>query len=205
MPSRHPEVHMSSIARPVTLVDVAIPQSRTFTHVMLVVAASIVTALAAQVEIRLPWTPVPISGQSFAVLLSGLVLGARRAFLAQLLYLAYGAAGLPVFSGGAAGLVKFVGPTGGYLVAFPFAAFLTGWLAERGWDRRPLTMFLAMLLGSAVIFALGLAQLSRFVPREGLLAAGLLPFLPGDLIKSALAAGVFPLLWRLVNPGGEAK
>lgn len=196
---------MSSIARPITLADVAVPHSSALSNVVLVVVASLVTAAAAQLEIRLPWTPVPISGQSFAVLLSGLVLGSRRAFLAQLLYLAYGAAGLPVFSGGAAGLVKFMGPTGGYLIAFPFAALVTGWLAERGWDRKPLSMFAAMLLGSSVIFALGLAQLSRFVPSEGLLAAGLLPFIPGDLIKSALAAGVFPLVWRLANPAGGAK
>ncbi len=196
---------MSSIARPITLADVAVPRSSVVSDVILVLLASLTTALAAQVEIRLPWTPVPISGQSFAVLLSGLVLGSRRAFLAQLLYLSYGAAGLPVFSGGAAGLIRLMGPTGGYLIAFPFAALVTGFLAERGWDRKPSTMFAAMLLGSTVIFALGLAQLSRFVPAEGLLAAGLLPFIPGDLIKSALAAGVFPLVWRLANPNGGAK
>ena len=196
---------MSSIARPITLADVAVPRSSVVSDVILVVLASLATALAAQAEIRLPWTPVPVSGQSFAVLLSGLVLGSRRAFLAQLLYLSYGAAGLPVFSGGAAGLIKFMGPTGGYLIAFPFAALLTGFLAERGWDRKPITMFAAMLLGSTVIFALGLAQLSRFVPAEGLLAAGLVPFIPGDLIKSALAAGVFPVVWRLANPTGGAK
>ena len=196
---------MSAIARPLTLVDVAVPRSGTFTNVALIVTTALVTALAAQAEIRLPWTPVPISGQSFAVLLSGLVLGSRRAFLAQLLYLGLGAAGLPVFSGGAAGLLKFIGPTGGYLIAFPFAAFATGWLAERGWDRKPLTLFAAMLLGSTIIFALGLAQLSRFVPAPQLLGAGLLPFVPGDLIKSALAAGVFPLAWRLAHPGGGAK
>ena len=91
------------------------------------------------------------------------------------------------------------------MIAFPFAAFATGWLAERGWDRKPLTLFAAMLLGSTIIFALGLAQLSRFVPAPQLLGAGLLPFVPGDLIKSALAAGVFPLAWRLAHPGGGAK
>jgi len=196
---------MSSIARPITLADVAVPRSSAVSDAILVVLASLVTALASQVEIRLPWTPVPVSGQSFAVLLSGLALGSRRAFLAQLLYLTSGAAGLPVFSGGAAGLVTFMGPTGGYLVAFPFAALITGRLAESGWDRNPFTLFAAMLLGSALIYALGLAQLSRFVPSEGLLAAGLLPFLPGDLIKSALAAGAFPLAWRFANPAGGAK
>lgn len=193
-----------SVARPLTLVDVAAPRTNALMNVLLVVAASLVTAGAAQLEIRLPWTPVPITGQSFAVLLSGLVLGSRRAFLAQLLYLAEGAAGLPFFAGGAAGLVKLVGPTGGYLMAFPFAAAFTGWLAERGWDRRPVTMFAAMLAGSTIVFGLGLLQLSRFVPADTLLASGLLPFVPGDLIKSAIAAGVFPLVWKLVPKSGDA-
>lgn len=188
-----------SYARSLTLADVAAPRGHALVHLALVVLASVATALAAQAEIRLPWTPVPVSGQSFAVLLSGIVLGARRAFLAQSLYLFAGCAGLPVFSGGAAGLLHLVGPTGGYLIGFPFAAFVTGLLAERAWDRRVPTMFLAMLAGSAVIFALGLAQLARFVPAEQVLAAGLLPFIPGDLIKSALAAGVFPLVWGAVK------
>jgi len=145
---------------------------------------------------------VPITGQTFAVLLSGAVLGARRGFAAQLLYLAEGAAGLPVFAGGAAGAAVLLGPTGGYLLAFPFAAALTGALAAQGWDRRFVTTAAAMLLGSAVIFALGLALLSRFIPSGRLLAAGLLPFLPGDLIKATLAAIAFPAAWRLTRSGG---
>ena len=185
--------------RPLTLADVAAPRSSALTNVLLVIAASLLTAGAAQAEVRLPWTPVPVTGQSFAVLLTGALLGARRAFLAQVLYLAEGAAGLPFFAGGAAGFAKILGPTGGYLIAFPFAASLTGLLAERGWDRRPLTMFAAMLLGSSVIFTLGLAQLSDFVPQGALLASGLLPYIPGDILKSALAAGVFPALWKLVS------
>lgn len=187
------------VARPLTLVDVAAPRSTTLTNILLVVTASLVTAACAQLEIRLPWTPVPLTGQTFAVLLTGAVLGARRAFLAQLLYLAEGAAGLPFFAGGAAGVAKLLGPTGGYLVGFPFAAALTGYLAERGWDRRPFTMFVAMLSGSAIIFALGLAQLSAYVPKGVLLASGLLPFIPGDLLKSGLASGLFPVIWKLVS------
>lgn len=193
------------VARPLTLADIAAPRSSALMNVLLVVAASLVTAGAAQLEFRLPWTPVPITGQTFAVLLCGVVLGARRAFAAQCLYLLEGACGLPFFAGGAAGLARLVGPTGGYLVAFPFAAVLTGVLAERAWDRKPFTMFLAMLAGSVVIFALGLAQLSRFVPAAALLSSGLLPFIPGDILKSLLAAGVFPLAWKLVpRAGGQA-
>ena len=191
---------MSNV-RSLTLADVTIPRAGALTDVLLVVGASIVTALAAQVAIPVPWSPVPITGQTFAVLLSGAVLGMRRAFFAQVLYLLEGAAGLPVFAGGAAGAVRLMGPTAGYLFAFPFAAALTGALAERGWDRRFVTMLAAMLLGSVVIFATGLAVLSRFIPRENLLAAGLLPFVPGDLIKSALAALAFPAAWRWVRRG----
>jgi biotin transport system substrate-specific component len=188
-----------STVRAFTLADAAWPRAGLLLNALLIVGASLLTALAAQIAVPLPWSPVPVTGQTFAVLLTGAVLGARRAFLAQLLYLAEGAAGLPFFAGGAAGLVKLMGPTGGYLVAFPFAAALTGLLAERGWDRRFATMAAAMLLGSTVIFGLGLAGLSRFVPADGLLAAGLWPFVPGDLVKSALATLAFPGAWAWVH------
>jgi len=195
-----------SVARPLTLADVAVPRSNALVNLALVVAASLLTAAAAQLEIRLPWTPVPITGQTFAVLLTGTVLGARRAFLAQCLYLLEGAVGLPFFAGGAAGVAKILGPTGGYLIAFPFAAAMTGALAEHSSvDRKPLPMFLTMLAGSVVIFGLGLGQLSRFVPADSLLASGLLPFIPGDVIKALLAAAVFPITWQFVNRlGGRA-
>ncbi|MBI5709501.1 MAG: biotin transporter BioY [Candidatus Eisenbacteria bacterium] len=188
-----------SSTRSLTLADVALPRTGALTDTLLVLGASLVTALAAQLAFPVPWSPVPITGQTFAVLLSGLVLGSRRAFLAQVLYLAEGAAGLPVFAAGSAGALVFAGPTAGYLLAFPLAAALTGALAERGWDRRFLTMVAAMLLGSAVIFALGCVLLARFVPPGRLLAAGLLPFLPGDLVKAALAALAFPAAWRFAN------
>jgi len=193
---------MASVARPFTLADVAVPRSTALTDTLLVIVASLLTAAAAQVEIRLPWTPVPITGQTFAVLLSGTVLGARRAFLAQCLYLIEGALGLPFFAGGAAGVARLMGPSGGYLVAFPFAAAMTGAFAEYALDRTPWRMFLVMIAGSVVIFGLGLGQLSRFVPAGSLLATGLLPFIPGDLIKAALAAAVFPAAWKLVNRFG---
>ena len=190
---------MSSV-RAITLADVAWPRAGALGNALAIIGASVLTGLAAQIAIPVPWTPVPITGQTFAVLLTGAVLGARRGFLAQALYLAEGAAGGPVFAGGAAGVAKLMGPTAGYLIAFPFAAMLTGALAERGWDRRFLTMLAAMLLGSAVIFVLGVAMLARFIPPAHLLAAGLVPFIPGDLIKSALAAVVFPQAWRWLRP-----
>jgi biotin transport system substrate-specific component len=187
-----------SAARTLTLADVAIPRAGALWNAALVTGAALITALAAQIAIPLPWSPVPITGQTFAVLLSGAVLGARRGFLAQALYLGIGALGFPVFAGGAS-VLALAGPTGGYLVAFPFAAALTGYLAQRGWDRRFATTLLALLLGSVVIFACGLAGLSRYLPADRLLQAGLLPFLPGDLIKSSLAALAFPAAWRWAN------
>lgn len=193
---------MSSTSRTMTLADVALPRAGMLHNALLVLVASGVTALAAQLELRLPWSPVPVTGQTFAVLLAGAVLGARRGALAQVAYLAQGALGLPVFAGGAAGAAVLAGPTAGYLLAFPAAAFVTGALAERGWDRRFLTMVACMLLGSAVIFASGLAWLSVFVPGAQLLGAGLYPFVPGDLVKSALAALAFPRAWTLARRSG---
>jgi biotin transport system substrate-specific component len=189
-----------STARTLTLVDLALPRPRIAANLALILGASLVTAAAAQIAFPLPWSPVPITGQTFAVLLAGAVLGARRAALAQALYLAEGALGLPVFAGGAAGAAILAGPTAGYLLAFPLAAMLTGALAERGWDRRFGTMLAAMLLGSAVILAGGLVVLSRFMPAGHLVAAGATPFVPGDLVKCVLAASVFPAVWRRVRP-----
>ncbi len=195
---------MSVAARPLTLADAALPRAGALQNAVLVVLASLLTAAAAQAAIRLPWSPVPLTGQTFAVLLAGAVLGPRRAAAAMALYLAEGAAGLPFFAGGAAGAHWLLGPSGGYLIAFPFAAYATGALAARGWDRRPLTTFAAMLCGSAVILGLGALQLSRFVPHGGVLATGVLPFLAGDAIKAAIAAGVVPLAWRYAG-GPEGK
>jgi biotin transport system substrate-specific component len=121
------------------------------------------------------------------------------------LYLAEGALGLPVFAAGGAGAAAFAGPTAGYLLAFPLAAALTGALAQRGWDRRFATMLPAMLIGSVPVFALGLAQLARFIPADRLLAAGLFPFLPGDLVKATLAALAFPAAWRWARSRGSAS
>jgi biotin transport system substrate-specific component len=192
---------MSSV-RTLTLADVALPRAGAWRNILLVAGASLLTAASAQLAFHLPWTPVEITGQTFMVLLTGAVLGARRAFLAQMLYLAEGACGLPVFAGGAGGAAYFAGPTAGYLIAFPFAAALTGWLAERGWDRHLLSTFAAMLIGSAVIFLAGLAVLSRFVPNDTLLAQGLLPFIPGDLVKAGLASVAFPAAWRVAQRRG---
>ncbi len=173
---------------------------------VLVFVGSLLVAASAQVEV--PLWPVPITGQTFAVLVIGMAYGARLGAATLAFYLAEGAMGLPVFAGFAAGPAVLVGPTGGYLVGFVFAAGLIGWLAERGWDRGPVTTALAMLLGNIVIYLPGLAWLTLFlasakslaygVAFKAALGAGLTPFLLGDALKLALAAAVLPLAWKLL-------
>jgi biotin transport system substrate-specific component len=173
--------------------------------VALVVAFSLLTALAAQVSVPLPWTPVPLTGQTFAVLLTGALLGSRLGALAMLAYLAEGAAGLPFFRNGAGGAHYLLfSPTTGYLLAFPLAAFVTGLLAERGWDRRFLTAAAAMFVGSLVILAGGWLWLTLFFRTAWeAFNAGVAPFIVGDLVKIALAAGALPAGWAVLRRTGS--
>lgn len=166
---------------------------------------SLFVALAAQVAIPLPFSPVPITGQTLAVLLIGALLGSRRGASCVLAYLAEGSLGLPVFAGGAAGLARLFGPTGGYLLGFVVAAYVTGLLAERGWDRRAGTALLAMLLGNGVIYAFGLPWLAVFVGMGRALPLGLYPFVAGDLVKLALAALLLPSGWRALGLKEKAE
>jgi biotin transport system substrate-specific component len=188
-----------------TLVETVYPSSCLLHDGAAVVTASLFIAVCAQLSIPLPFTPVPLSGGTLGVLYAGALLGSRRGAAAVGLYLLEGCAGLPVFSGGAAGFAHLLGPTGGYLAGFPVGAFVTGLFAERGWDRTPGRAFLAVLAGSLPIFALGLLGLSRFVPGSTLLAQGLWPFVPGDLVKSGLSAGLLPLGWKLVGGAAGAQ
>jgi|CXWL01.1.fsa_nt_gi biotin transport system substrate-specific component len=186
-----------------TFADAVLPSTGLAHDAAAVVVASLFIAVCAQIEIHLPFTPVPLSGGTLGVLYAGALLGSRRGAAAVGLYLLEGISGMPVFSGGAAGAVHLLGPTGGYLLGFPVGAFFAGLLAERGWDRAPLTAFAMMLIGSLPIFAFGLIGLSRFVPRETLLMQGLWPFIPGDLIKSAASAGLLPFGWKLLGRGAS--
>ncbi|PYS77666.1 MAG: biotin transporter BioY [Acidobacteria bacterium] len=192
---------MSSYAKAETLVGAVVAPLDWVRSAALVVAFSLFVALAAQVVVPLPWTPVPLTAQTFAVLLTGALLGSRLGALALIAYLAEGAVGLPFFSGGAGGAhFLFFSATAGYLFAFPAAAFVTGHLAGRGWDRRLLTAAAAMLLGSLVILAGGWAWLALFL-RSGVEAfrLGVAPFLVGDLLKIALAAAALPAGWALLR------
>jgi biotin transport system substrate-specific component len=162
------------------------------------------TAAAAQVSIPLPFTPVPFTFQPMIVLLGAALLGSRLGMASQILYLALGMAGLPVFAASAGlppGPARLLGPTAGYLLSYPFAAFVAGWLAERGFDRRYFTSVMAMACGLAVVFACGVAWLSVVWSRglAGALAVGFMPFIIADGLKLLVAAGCMPALWWLVD------
>jgi biotin transport system substrate-specific component len=168
--------------------------------ITLILAASLLLAALAQVEIPLPFTPVPITGQTFGVLLIGAALGSRRGALSILAYLAEGALGLPFFAGGAGGLSVLTGATAGYLVGFVAAAYFIGRLAERGLERSFRTSLVPFVVGTVIIYAFGVAWLSTIVGGLGeALRFGLLPFLAGDIVKLAAAALALPAAWRLVG------
>ncbi len=163
-----------------------------------VVGFALLTALMAQAEVRFPFTPVPLTGQTFAVLLSGAVLGSRRGFASQFLYLSAGATGLPVFSGGAGTILHLVGPTGGYLWSFPVAAGLLGCLVERGAARRVWTLALALVAADVLILACGtlwMSGLFEFPTRQAWLL-GFYPFLIGDVLKVTLVGVSLPRVLR---------
>jgi biotin transport system substrate-specific component len=170
---------------------------------------TVLTIAAAQVSISLPFTQVPLTLQPMVVLLGGLALGSRLGAASQVLYLAAGIVGLPVFAASALlppGPLRLFGPTGGYLMSYPIAAFVTGYLAERGFDRRYFTSVMAMLAGLVVIYAAGVTWLGLFARTAdspvGVSTAfftGVYPFIVPDLIKLAVAAGLVPAVWRLLG------
>lgn len=172
-------------------------QQRLLRDLLMVVAGSILLTVSAKIQV--PFWPVPMTMQTYAVILLGAVLGWRLGTASVLFYLAQGAVGLPVFASGA-GLAYFAGPTGGYLVGFAVSALLVGLLAARGWDRRLPSALAMMALGTAVILALGVAWLSVFLgSAEKAVAAGLMPFLAGAVFKTVLAALTAPLAWKLLE------
>ncbi|MGI9304799.1 MAG: biotin transporter BioY [Gammaproteobacteria bacterium] len=167
-------------------------------------ARSIILALAGSLllyvsaKIQIPFWPVPMTMQTFAVLLIGVAYGWRLGGATVLLYLAEGAIGLPVFAKGG-GLAYMTGPTGGYLIGFLVAAVVVGWLAEKGWDRSPVTTVLAMLAGEVLIFGFGAAWLGNMTGLDKAIAAGVTPFLAAEVFKIALATALLPTAWRLLK------
>ncbi len=185
--------------RRTVMIEAMFPKAGVGREVLLVCGGSLLLALAAQFQIVLPFSLVPVTGQTLAVLLLGALYGSRRGPATVLTYLTLGFLGLPLFAGGACGLARFVGPTGGYLVGFLAAAGVVGFLSERGWDRSLKTAAGAMFLGNLVIYAAGACWLSRFVAWDAVLAAGVFPFLVGDALKIGLATVLLPASWRLVG------
>jgi biotin transport system substrate-specific component len=186
-----------------TLRQAAIRKTGAAVDVALILAGALLVALAAHIRIPLPFTPVPITGQTFAVLLVGATLGAARGAASLGLYVMLGAAGLPFYAGGQAGWKVVQGPSGGYLIGFVAAAWLTGYLAERGWDRRLRSALGAMLTGSVAIYLIGLPWLSWSLG-TGLsktLELGLYPFVPGDILKLYLAGATLPGAWKVLGRG----
>jgi len=197
---------MSIDARSGSLVNVSVSHSSfaPAIRVAAVALAVLLTAAAAQVSWPLPFTPVPFVLTPLVVLLSGAALGSRLGAVAQIVYLLAGAVGLPVFAPSAQlppGALRFMGPTGGYLLAYPVAAFLTGYLAERGWDRRYWSSVAAMLFGLAVIFTGGVSWLAAMVTRSlgDAITLGLRWFILLDVLKVLVAAAILPQTWRLVG------
>lgn len=177
------------------------PRSSFLTDVLLVLAGTGFVALAAQVKISLSFTPVPITGQTFAVVLVGASLGALLGLASLGLYLFVGALGAPIYAEGQGGWDILTGPTGGYIVGFCCAAALVGWMAQQRWDRRFNSAVAAMLTGNVVIYLFGLPWLAREIGTglEGTLEAGLYPFVVGDVLKLYLAAALLPSAWKLVR------
>lgn len=190
---------MTSYVKAETLIPTALAPMDWPQTVSVVIAFSLFNAVAAQFSINIG--PVPITAQTFAVTLTGALLGSRLGAAALIAYLIEGAAGLPFFAGSASGIAMLFGPRGGYLIAFPAAAYITGAFAEHGWDRRFLTAAAAMAIGSAVILVAGWAWLSLILRTSPLAAfqIGVAPFIIGDIVKILLAAAVLPTGWAILN------
>jgi len=185
----------------VTAADLLRPSEKRlagFYDIALIIGGSLLIGLCSHVKVWLPFSPVPVTGQTFAVLMLSALLGARRGCLAVLAYITEGAAGLPVFAVGI-GPAVLLGPTGGYLFGFIPAAYITGRLAERGWDRRIGTTVLAMVFGNLIIYTFGLLWLCCLTGFNIMvLTLGLYPFIIGDLVKIILAAILLPSGWKLL-------
>ena len=168
-------------------------------NVLTIIGASLLIALAAQIAIPLPFTPVPLTMQPLAVLLVGVTLGSRRGAAAAALYLLEGASGLPFFSQGHAGAAWLVAATAGYLWSYPLAAFVAGWFSERGWGSTTLRAIAGMLAALAIIYAGGFSWLAMLTSPSAALTLGVIPFVVADIVKVALGATLLPQLQKLVS------
>jgi len=188
---------MTTLAPPLrrtVLADRVFPRTLVMDIVLVVAGAALVTVLA---QVAIPLWPVPITGQTLAVLLVGSTLGWARGAISMVLYAVLGLVGVPVYSDGSHGAGVLFGATGGYIVGFIVSAALVGWLAERQWDRKILKAIVTFVAGSVVVFAIGLPWLAVVLHTDlpTTLQYGLYPFILGGIIKAAIAAGLLPLAW----------
>ncbi|MEW6320389.1 MAG: biotin transporter BioY [Acidobacteriota bacterium] len=194
------------------------PASRMGVRVLSVLFLTALTAAASQISLHVPFTPVPFTLQPVVVLMAGAVLGARLGAASQALFLLLGLAGVHAFAASPIlppGAARLLGPTGGFLLAYPLAAALTGWLAGRGFDRRYVSSVVAMIAGLAVIYAGGVAWLAYLMPPqpgisgpvgfEAAVASGIAPFVAADLAKIGAASLLLPTCWRFVDAGGPPR
>ena len=179
--------HLGLVKNPSTLVN----------EVLVIFLGSVFLAACAQLAIPLPYSPVPVTAQTLAVLLIGASFGAKRAFICTITYLLEGFIGLPVFAGATFGFAKLFGPTGGYLIGFVLAATLMGYISERRKTNNLKSALVIFLLGHIVIYFIGIFWLSFFVGSKNALAMGLFPFIPGAIIKTTLASFLLPMLWKI--------
>lgn len=167
---------------------------------LFVLAGSALIAIAAQISIPVPFSPVPLTLQPLAVLLVGVVLGASRGAAAAVLYLLEGASGLPVFAMGRGGALWLAGPTAGYLFAYPFAAFIAGWFSERGWGSSVARAVTGMLIALAVVYAGGWSWFAVLTDARTAFVAGVAPFILADVVKIALGAAMLPFAEKALLP-----
>src|SRR5258708_348501 len=180
---------------PTTLLS-RLVRGRAALDVLLVIGASALIAIAAQIAIPIPFSPVPLTMQPLAVLLVGVTLGSARGAAAAALYLLEGFSGLPVFAQGHGGPIWLDGPTAGYLFSYPFAAFVAGWFSQRGWGSTTLRAVAGMLVALGVIYLGGWSWLAAFAGARGAWLGGVQPFILADIIKVAIGASLLPQLQR---------
>jgi biotin transport system substrate-specific component len=213
MPTRAPFVTYDSTLLDHVGVSAASSAARTSIRLASMLFLTALTAIAAQVSFHLPFTPVPATLQPMMVLVGAAALGPRLGASSQILYVLLGVAGLPVFAASPIlpqGFGRLLGPTGGYLMAYPLAAFVTGMLAERGFDRRYFSSLAAMLAGMVVLFLGGVLWLAFFAAGPGgrvgvttALETGLYPFIMQDFIEVCIASGVLPMAWKFFAPAKD--
>ncbi|MDO5089348.1 MAG: biotin transporter BioY [Leptotrichiaceae bacterium] len=180
------------------LIKVKNKENETVKNIFLVIGGVFFIALMSQVKIPLPFTVVPITGQTFAVMLIGLTYGKKLGVSTLLSYITAGTVGLPVFTGFSSGF-PFTSPSGGFIIGFLFAAYICGYFADKGWTKSYTKLILVLLLAHSVLYLFGLVQLSLFFPNKNIFIIGLIPFIPGDIIKMILMMGILPAAWKFVK------